>query len=478
MLQGHYQTTSTTTSAHLAQTMTLLGLTSSELEQRIDSELSNNPALELVDERRCPMCKRILPQSGPCPVCSQIKVPGSDEPIVFISPREDFYTTAASSAGEPPEDPFSFEPVDLPTFVLRQVAPELSGEDVVIAAYILTNLDDDGFLEIKPVEIAKYYHRPMGDILEIIRKIQHCDPVGVCSSGPKEAMLIQLDILAESRKVPELAKQMIELGMAELSHHQYSELAHRLGVKLNQVQESERFISENLNPFPARAHWGDLRNPNEVQSELYHQPDVLIYHLNENPQNPLVVEIIMPIRGTLRINPLFKSALVNADQERLGEWKQDIEKASLLIKCIQQRNNAMRLLLEKVVVRQRDFILNDETYMVPTTRASIAQELQVHESTISRAVSGKTVQLPNKKIVPLSMFFDRSLSHRYILKEIIEQETAPLSDTELQARLESKGIFIARRTVAKYRTMEGILPAHLRQSHQGSISKSKSTNNS
>jgi RNA polymerase sigma-54 factor len=190
----------------------------------------------------------------------------------------------------------------------------------------------------------------------------------------------------------------------------------------------------------------------------------MIYHLNEDPKNPLVVEIIMPINGTLRVNPLFRKALADANNEKVDDWKQDIEKASLLIKCIQQRNNAMRMLLEKLVMQQKKFILTDEKNMVPITRASLAKELDVHESTISRAVSSKTVQLPNKKIVPMSMFFDRSLSHRSVLKEIIESETKPLSDTELQSLLAEKGINIARRTVAKYRTMEGILPAYLRQS--------------
>jgi RNA polymerase sigma-54 factor len=464
MLQSHYQNTSTTTSAHLAQTMTLLGLTSSELEQRIDSELANNPALELIDERRCPMCKRILSKTGNCPICSQPKEFNSDEPIVFISPREDFYTSNSTFSNDIPEDPFSYETVDLPTFVLRQVAPELSDEDKVIAAYILTNLDDDGFLNVKPIEIAKYYHRLLSEIENLIKKIQRCDPIGVCAANPKEAMLTQIEILSETMKVPELTRELVDKELQNLGHKQFSELAHKFDVKLSQIQQAVNFITENLNPFPARSHWGDLRNPNEVQSDLYHRPDVMIYHLNEEPRNPLVVEIIMPINGTLRVNPLFRKALADANNEKVEDWKQDIEKASLLIKCIQQRNNAMRMLLEKLVIQQKNFILTDEKNMLPLTRASLAKELDVHESTISRAVSGKTVQLPNKKIVPMSMFFDRSLSHRSVLKEIIESEAKPLSDTELQSLLAEKGINIARRTVAKYRTMEGILPAHLRQS--------------
>lgn len=101
--------------------------------------------------------------------------------------------------------------------------------------------------------------------------------------------------------------------------------------------------------------------------------------------------------------------------------------------------------------------------MKPITRAQISKELDVHESTISRAVSSKIVQLPNKRIVPLSLFFDRSLNIRSVLRGIIVQENHPLSDSELVSLLSKEGFKVARRTVAKYRTMEGILPAHLRR---------------
>jgi RNA polymerase sigma-54 factor len=96
------------------------------------------------------------------------------------------------------------------------------------------------------------------------------------------------------------------------------------------------------------------------------------------------------------------------------------------------------------------------------SRASLAHELEVHESTISRAVSNKAVQMPNGRIVPLSSFFDRSLNVRTLLREIITKEPRPLSDSELAEMLAENGYHVARRTVAKYRAMEGILPANLR----------------
>lgn len=468
MLQHQWQVTSTTTSAHLAQTMTLLSMTAAELQEKIESELSNNPALDLVEERRCPMCKRLLPPSGPCPICSQPMSETSDDPIVFISPREDFYTGSLASSHEIPDEPYASESIDLPSYVLRQAAADLRPEDRMLAAYILNHLDEDGFLTISMLEIARYHHRLPSEIEEVIALLKRCEPIGVCSSTPGEAMLAQIESLSEVMPIPDLSREIVRDHLQQVSQHHYNEIARQLKTSVKQVQLVATFIVENLNPFPARAHWGDVRNPSGSSSEVYHQPDVLVYYLNDKPGNPLVVEIILPVRGTLRVNPLFKESMKSVGEEQSSEWKDDIDKANLLIKCIQQRSNAMKLLLEKLVVIQKGYITGSDKDMVALTRATIAQELELHESTISRAVSGKTIQLPNRKIVPLAIFFDRSLSIRTIIKEMIEHETTPLSDTEIKERLEKDGITIARRTVAKYRSMEGILPTHLRQKSPGS----------
>jgi RNA polymerase sigma-54 factor len=120
---------------------------------------------------------------------------------------------------------------------------------------------------------------------------------------------------------------------------------------------------------------------------------------------------------------------------------------------------------------QRPFIMKGEMYLKPITRAEIADELGLHESTISRAVSGKSLQLPSGKIIPLSKFFDRSLPIRVQLKDIINSEDRPYTDSQLAKILTEKGYKIARRTVAKYRAMEGVLPAHMRKN----LKKTKNT---
>ncbi len=463
MYQTHYQTFRPQTTAHLAQTMTLLSLTADELHQQIDAELASNPALEMVDERRCPVCHRMLPGKGPCPVCSQPKMDQNDEPVVFISPREDFYPSGGNAGiEEMPEDSFSSTHEELPEYVLRQIAPDLNKEDRLLAAYMLTHLDEDGLLTISLFDVARYFHIPLSHVEHIQHIIQRADPMGVGSCSTQEVFLAQLDILAETQPVDRLCRAVILDAMDLLSRRQYSELARHFHVSLRQIQPVVRFISDMLNPYPGRAYWGDVRQPSAPNVQVYHRPDIIINHQNEDENGPLVVEIIMPLAGTLRVNPLFKEAIHEASEDKKEAWKSDLERASLFVKCIQQRNHTMQRLLQRVVSIQKDFIVHGEKYLKPITRASFSLELGVHESTISRAVANKTVQLPNRKIIPMSEFFDRSLNVRTVLKDIIANEPHPLSDTELANLLFKDGYNVARRTVAKYRAMEGILPAHLR----------------
>jgi RNA polymerase sigma-54 factor len=467
MFQTHQQSLRPLTTAHLAQTMTLLSLTADELREQIESELASNPALELIEERRCPTCHRPLPPRGTCPTCSSPKSEFAEEPIVFVSPREDFNFSSGASSEEMPEDNYSSTTEDLPTFVLRQIASELDGSERTIAAFFLTHLDDDGLLSIELIEIARYFHVPLSIIEGIQAKIQHAEPYGVGSCSPQEALLVQLDMLSESHEIPVLARPMIEKEMGLLSRHQYAELARAFKVSLRTVHQAVSFISENLNPFPARSHWGDVRQSTETPPQVYHRPDILISYLNEDPLKPLVIEIIMPLNGTLRVNPMFRSAIHEADQDKKDDWKNDLERASLFVKCLQQRNHTITRLMQRVAGLQRNFICHGEKYLKPVTRAHLSIELGVHESTISRAVANKAVQLPNGRIVPLAMFFDRSLNVRKVLKEIIEKEGRSLSDTEIANLLSEQGYQVARRTVAKYRAMEGILPAHLRRPTPG-----------
>ena len=454
------------TTAHLAQTMALLELTVEELHQKVEAELARNPALELIDEFRCPTCHKILHNKQLCPTCTNTMGGSPDQPIVYLSSHEDFFVKPriSSYSDDLPDDNFAPDRETLPAYILRQIGPDLHIDDRQIAVHILTSIDEDGFLTIKPLEIALYHHVPLSRVEKIIHLIQHADPIGVGSAGPKDALLVQLEVLSEHLPIPHLAEKAILAGIELLSPHHLPELARHLNIPSSQAKEIVRFISDNLNPFPGRAHWGDQTNAgsSEGQENTYHFPDVIISRVSEEENTPLVVEIAMPFYGSLRVNPLFREALQEAPIEKSELWQEDLEQATLLVKCLQQRNHTIVRLMQTLVVKQRDFILYGDAYLKPITRADLADELEVHDSTMSRAVSDKAVQLPSRRIIPLSMFFDRSLHIRTALKQLIDQETYTLSDSQIAVLLLGMGFPVARRTVAKYRSIEGILPAHLR----------------
>ena len=454
------------TTAHLAQTMALLELTSAELRQKIEAALANNPALELVEPTHCPNCGRPSRNGTVCQACLRPHDSTSDQPIVFLSTRSDFYipTGSAHSEQSPSEEEYASSPENLPQYVLKQIAAELQPEERLIAAHILTALDEDGLLSVPVVEIARFRGVLPSKVEKVIKLIQRADPIGVGSPTPQDALLVQLEVLSETCHVPALAMEAVSQGMDLLSKRKYADLAKLLGISKNQAQELARFIADNLNPYPTRTHWGESntqRSP-EINSNVYYSPDIIITRQKNTDDTPLIVEIAMPLRGNLRINPMFVEALDKAPADKAEAWREDLEQATLLVKCLQQRNHTMVRMLQLLTRIQRKFILHGDQFLKPLTRASLAKTLDLHESTISRAVSDKSIQLPNGKISPLSRFFDRSLHIRTVLKQLVEEEQAPLSDTELADMLAEMGHSVARRTVAKYRSMEGILPAHLR----------------
>jgi RNA polymerase sigma-54 factor len=450
--------------AHLAQTMTLLSLNYLELTEKIERELADNPALEFIEGRHCPNCFRRLPPGATCPKCSFSLKNGDDAPIIFVSPPDNRYLPRKNGGDDAPDLTLSADTIDLPTFVLRQIIPELPKQDQPIAVHIVSSLDDDGFLSIPIHEVARYHHTTIEKVKKVARVIQKADPIGVGSENHQEALLVQLEVLGNDVPYPLMTRKVVEEGMGLLSKHQYTDMARMLGTTTSVAKEISSYISDNLNPFPARTHWGSARHFTNQAPAVYYQPDVII-KCHEGPHEPrLIVEIMWPLYGFIRVNPLYKQALKEAPEEKKQQWKSDFEKANLLVKCLSQRNHTLVRLMQLLAIIQKNFILHGDAQILPITRASLAVKLEVHESTISRAVSGKSVQLPSGKIIPISRFFDRSLHIRTAMKTIIEQESSPLSDTKIAKILADQGYPIARRTVAKYRAMEGILPAHMRRS--------------
>lgn len=450
------------TTAHLAQTMSLLLLSNIDLKKTIEAELSTNPALQVTRTTKCPSCRRLIRKNSTCSYCATKSETADNSPVIFVSPRNDFNSSTIYRQSEENDiiEETIAAPDNLSYYVLRQIAPDLNREELTIAIHILSSLDDDGFLVSTPIEISNYNHIPLSTVNKILSQIQKSDPIGVASTSPKEALLVQLEALSETQKVPPYAQAAIQNGLELLGRHSYYELGKLLGISTEEADKTAKFIAENLNPYPARSFWGNKRTAQPPTNVVY-SPDIILTVQASNP-GKIFAEIIAPYTGLLQLNPLYRQEIKNKSSEKLEKWQTDYEKANLLIKCLAQRNNTMIRLVRLIINLQQNFILKGDNYLKPITRAFIAKELEVHESTISRAVSGKLIQLPNNRIIPFTRFFDRSLHIRAELVKIILSETEPLSDQRISELLNDQGYDVARRTVAKYRSIEGIMSARLR----------------
>lgn len=473
MVQKHIPYQSTThrpmTTAHLAQTMSLLSMNNSELAEKIQSELSANPALEIKEDHSCPTCGRKLVNQV-CASCSKPESLDHLEPVVFVSTKQLNSNYTGSSGYTSDQDgfeDFSAEVEELHVFVLNQIRTELQRDEMLIAVSILTNLDDNGLFLGRPIEIAMYHHAPISKVEHVRNLIQNSEPIGIGSIDTQEALVVQAKNLEEAGKtLPKFTIKALEEGFEELTQRNIRGLAKRLGITPSEATEIIDFMKDNLNPFPAQAYWGSPRTNTDSYIDRYQDPDIVISCNGKDKDPQLMVEVLWPIYGNLKISPFFKKVLSSSKNLQSDKLNEDYQKANLLIKCLNQRNHTLVQLMHKLAEEQRQFILKGDKFLKPMTRASVAEDLDVHESTISRAVSSKSVQLPSGKIVPISQFFDRSLHIRTVIKEIIAKEDKPLSDSKITDLLSEQGFSIARRTVAKYRTMEGILPAHLRKKNK------------
>jgi RNA polymerase sigma-54 factor len=457
--------------------MSYLQLSAVELEAHLLQEIDRNPALELVDELRCPECGRRLRQL-PCPTCAAPR--GDGGPIVYLSPREPGFRSADRDEHADPLEPTTPERLD--EHVLRQIGPALTRAERPLAAFILAQLDDDGLLREAPAEIAAYCRVSLRQVEHVLGLIHRADPPGVGARSPQECFLLQLDALAERGAAPadmlNLARALITEHFEALGRMDYDRIARRLRqtrgwcLTGGQVEAAARFIQRNLTPFPAQANWGDGKSRPAPEAGVYRSPDVNIVQMGPEAGGCLAVEVFAPLAGWLRVNPELKAAVSDCTGDDRERWSQAVNEAALVTKCLQQRNHTMRRLMQLLAEGQRDFILGGDGDLRATTRVQVAKSLGLHESTISRAVAGKSVALPDGRIIPLAKFFDRSLSVRDRVRNLIEAETRPLTDDEIAAALADEGVKVARRTVAKYRKMLGILPANVRGRQARSTARS------
>jgi RNA polymerase sigma-54 factor len=328
--------------------------------------------------------------------------------------------------------------------------------------WIIGNLDEDGYLKISLEDICSETNIPMEVVAFVLQKIQQFDPIGVAARDLKECLLIQL---SQTTPRDALAEKIVFEHLSLLKNRNYPAIAKRLGVSLDRVNRAASLISK-LDPKPGKAFGG------EVIQEII--PDVYVYKV----EGDYVIYLNDEGIPRLKVNSLYRN-IINGGRVTLeGDRKyiQDKLRSALwLIRSIHQRQRTIYKVAKSIVKFQRDFLDKGIQFLKPLVLRDVAEDIQMHESTISRVTHNKYVHTP-QGIYELKFFFNAGItstqgetlaseSVKNLVREIIEKEDPrkPYSDEKLVKILQGMNIHIARRTVSKYREMMKILSSNERR---------------
>lgn len=347
--------------------------------------------------------------------------------------------------------------------LLEQVRlSELNNGEVSIAEMIIGNIDDYGYLKSGVEELATTTSVDPQRIEDVLHVIQSFHPPGVGARDLRECLMLQL----ERRKMKHtLEYKIISECFDALSKRRIPEIARVLGREVDDIQESLQRIA-NLEPRPGRQFLPD--------NDIYVVPEVFVV---KGDDGEFIVTTNNDHIPHLRISNHYKDlmAQANSSTEVRNYIREKIRAGKFLIKSLHQRQSTILNIGKEIVKRQRDFMEKGTAFLKPLTMVQVAEVVGVHETTVSRAVSGKYMQTPYG-VFEMKYFFTSGLqttggeamsntSVKEMIEEIFkaEDQTKPLSDQEVVKMLQAKGIQIARRTVAKYRMELGILPSNLRK---------------
>jgi RNA polymerase sigma-54 factor len=340
----------------------------------------------------------------------------------------------------------------------------LNADDRKAAELIVGNMDDNGFLQSTPEEMALNSGIPKEDFERTLALIQSFYPPGVGARDLRECLLIQLK---REGKEHSLEYKIVSEHMEDLGRRRFPEIARRIGISVEDVQNAADNIGR-LNPRPGQVFAAAPQN--------YVLPDVTVEKMNGEYQISLNDEQI----PHLRISNLYKDIIASGNTQS-GEVKDyirdKIRSGKFLIRSIHQRQQTISNIAHQIVARQHDFLEHGPSHLKPMTMAEVADAVGVHETTVSRAVSGKYMATP-QGVFEMKYFFTpgyqtatgESLSNTSVKEAILdlvkrEDGNEPMSDNEIVEILSERGIPIARRTVAKYRTELNILPSHMRRKY-------------
>jgi RNA polymerase sigma-54 factor len=335
-------------------------------------------------------------------------------------------------------------------------------EEQKVGTWIIGDLDDDGYLKISLEDISSETNLPLEAVEGVLRKIQLFDPIGVAARDLKECLLIQLEQMSVRNP---LAERIVSEHLPLLKNRNYPAIAKRLGVSVDRVNQAAFLISK-LDPKPGKAFGG------EVIQEII--PDVYVYKV----EGEYVIYLNDEDLPRLKVNPFYRGILSESRFAVEGDRKYIQEKlrsALWLIRSIHQRQRTIYKVTKSIVKFQRDFLDQGIQFLKPLVLRDVAEDIQMHESTISRVTHNKYVHTP-QGIYELKFFFNAGIassqgetmaseSVKNLLREIIAKEDPkkPYSDEKLVQILKGMDIQIARRTVSKYRELMKILSSNERR---------------
>lgn len=355
----------------------------------------------------------------------------------------------------------SYEPT-LKEHLMSQLSLiSLDNKEHKIGEYIIQNIDESGYLNISTDEIAKFMKCRMEDVEVILDIIQTFEPAGVGARDLRECLLIQV---MNKKDATSYIITIIDDYLEDLGYNRIQKIAKELNLELGEVQEACDYI-KRLEPKPGRAFRGSS------EDVRYITPDAEIQLIDGE-----LVVILNDVTGPrLNINNYYRELMKSGgDKNTIDFLNEKFNSAMWVIRSIEQRRNTIKKVIESIVKFQKDFFIEGERALKPLTLKDIADDIEMHESTISRATNGKYVQTP-RGVFELKYFFSTgilgnegdisSTSIKVTLKDVVDSEDPkkPYSDQKISELLKEQGINISRRTVAKYRDELGIPSSSMRR---------------
>jgi RNA polymerase sigma-54 factor len=466
----------------LQQAIKLLQLSRLELQQALSQQLEENPMLELeeappeADETEAGM------ESDP----ETPAAPKSEEPVGAAENPADERDDVASNWDDyfnddrlhgdleaprmgrdeiPSIDQTMTQRISLEEHLLWQLAlAPLDKADQEIGRGIIGNIDEDGYLRTPLEDLAKITDTSVDHLRQVLKVLQNFDPSGVGARDLRECLLLQIEQLGLQGS---LVEAIIQEHLPDLERKRYPAIAKALGASVEAVVHATKII-EGLEPKPGRPFF-----PSDAHTII---PDVYVV----KSEGQWVVSLNDDGIPRFRISSDYRRFLVGkrdpSDTTR-AFLDEKLRSAQWLIRSIEQRNKTITRVVESIVKFQEPFFDHGVQYLRPMILRDVAEDVQMHESTISRVTSNKYVHCP-QGIVELKFFFNASIPRsqeglielssvavREMIRKMVEQEdpNRPLKDQEIVARLRAQSVLLARRTVAKYRTELNITSASRRR---------------